>query len=132
MALHRTADMSSLCDNLGGLQASLSQPQPTHFVQWPSSVSSHLFPSSASRLYQRHKLWERADKPQRNHCEMAVLLGLTNCTEKRTLPWLALDRARRGGVWGGARVPCSGESCQLLVLVRRRRQTQCCCCWFDL
>lgn len=44
-----------------------------------------------------------------------------------SLGWSLEGWGKKGGS------PCSGETCQLLGLVRRqRRQTQCCCCWFDL
>lgn len=72
-------------------------------------------------------LINRTDVPAKWLCSFAFTIG----GDQHTLPWLALAGAWRGGGRGGS--PCSGETCQLLGLVRRqRRQTQCCCCWFDL
>lgn len=130
----QSADMPSLCDNLEReLQASLLQTQPGHLAQWPRSVSS-LFPCRFPRLDQRLKLWERADKPQRNLCEMAVLSGLNKLHRENAcfLSWPWLEPGGLG--WGGgeSQGPLFRRNLPAAGLVRRRRQTQCCCCWFDL
>lgn len=58
-------------------------------------------------------------------------LALTISSDTRSTALASLGWSPEG--LGGGGVPCSGETCQLLGLVRRqRRQTQYCCCWFDL